>query len=216
MLIIDYDYLIESFFSLSFSWLFTILGSAISCTNEGSRIEVSIVYKDPCIECFCSNQVIVCKKASCYYERCLQLKCKPGQRISYRDPCPVCVDMNAYCRLNGQPNQLSTFDGNKVNYDGSFNHILARDCKAKEFSIHLLNRFDPDLFRYNFTATSLIKSSFNAIVIRLKKIKVRLTRYNVKIGRQIVELPYIKPGIVTIVKHNSKIALRASNGKQLI
>lgn len=175
-------------------------------------MEVSIVFNDPCIECKCSNQVIVCKKAKCYFERCKkEVKCKPGQRISIRNSCPVCVDMNGYCRVQGQPFSVTNFDSKTINYDGVFNHILARDCKAKEFSIHLLKRFDPDLFRYNLSS-SLTTSSFNAIVVRLKKVKVRLTRYNVKIGRQTVKLPYIRAGL-TIVRHDTKIALRASNGE---
>lgn len=192
-----------------------IQGSAIKCLNEGESVEVSFVFKDPCIECRCSNQVIVCKKVKCYYERCkTNTKCLPGQKLIHKKGhyCPVCTDVDGYCRVQGEPFSVINFDGLKYDYNGIFNHVLARDCKTKEFSIHVINRFDPNFLRYN---TSLMHTSFNAIAVRLKKIKVRLTRYGVKIGRKLVDLPYNERGLISIVRQGKKIGLRASNGLRL-
>lgn len=178
-------------------------------------MEVSFAadYKDPCIECRCSNHTIACKKVKCYYDRCkTNTKCPPGQKLAPKkgNYCPVCTDIDGYCRVQGEPFSVINFDGLKYNYNGTFNHVLARDRKTKEFSILVINRFDANFLRYN---TSPIHTSFNAIVVRLGKTKVKLTHFGVKINKRMVDLPYTERGRLIIQRQDNKTALRASNGE---
>lgn len=50
-------------FSFFCSPFFT--GSAIKCFKEGETVKVSFINNDPCIECKCLNQEIVCKREQC-------------------------------------------------------------------------------------------------------------------------------------------------------
>ncbi|KAI1291751.1 Kielin/chordin-like protein [Halotydeus destructor] len=42
-----------------------ISGKAIKCLNEGENVKVSFLYNDPCIQCKCKNQEIVCEREAC-------------------------------------------------------------------------------------------------------------------------------------------------------
>lgn len=104
-----------------------------------------------------------------------------------------------------------TFDGKEYTFDGKCNYILARDCKSKSFSIHLVNRYQNETLNFEMRNSSFIAGS--SIMVKIDDIKVRLGALGkVNVGRKRVRLPHIRLGILSIVRDAHKIVLRANIG----
>lgn len=132
------------------------------------------------------------------------------------DCCPSCQEKDGECRLI-LPSTLSrgmtvkTFDGHTFPFNGLCNYVLARDVEEyRKFSIHVIHDFNGTSRTISSTLDSM------AIVVKLEQVKVRLIRvsgpemWTLRVGRQEAPLPFIKLGILSVIKNSTSIQVRSS------
>jgi hypothetical protein len=108
-----------------------------------------------------------------------------------------------------------TFDGKEFTFEGKCNYILARDCKSKSFSIHLVNKYQNETLNLEMKNNSSIAGS--SLMIKIDEIKVRLGALGrVNVGRKRVRLPHLRLGVLSIVRDAHKVVVRANIGKCLL
>lgn len=167
---------------------FALAGTAIKCDNEGESVKVSLLSHDPCITCKCQNHEIVCQREAC----------RP--------------DEEGQCVLSEKLQHFRTFDGKNYTFDGKCNYIVARDCKSKSFSVHLINQSKHSSMarRNNYTS----KVPYKAVMVKIDQLKVRLGKLGrIRVGRKRVKLPHIKLGILSIVQDGTRVVIRTNMGK---
>lgn len=133
------------------------------------------------------------------------------------DCCPSCQENDGECSMTFSPLpsraiSLKTFDGRSYPFNGLCNYVLARELgKDRRFSIHVIHDFNGTSNTISSTLDSM------AIVVKVEKVKVRLMRvpghemWRIRVGRQEAPLPFIKLGILSVIKTSSSIQLRSSN-----
>jgi hypothetical protein len=105
-----------------------------------------------------------------------------------------------------------TFDGKEFTFEGKCNYILARDCKSKSFSIHLVNKYQNETLNLEMKNNSSVAGS--SLMIKIDEIKVRLGALGrVNVGRKRVRLPHLRLGVLSIVRDAHKVVVRANIGK---
>lgn len=122
--------------------------------------------------------------------------------------CPDCVENDGQCSLKGDPLLLHTFDGHSLKFTGKCNYVLARDCKGKTFSVHILNEATQE----NVIDMRNITSQL-AVTVKIDLIKVRIGPGNkIRIGKREVILPYVKLGILSVIYDGKQVVVRANRG----
>lgn len=146
------------------------------------------------------------------------------------------------CKIENSPSKLFTYDGLSYKYVGQYNYVLSRDCDKKIFSIHLVNSnqnggqiasslpspealsapsFNLDQLNYSLITNNLpthhsssqLQPNFNTLVVKINGIKVRISKTDVRIGRKLVTLPYIKLGVLSVSRNRNKIIVRSEIGE---
>lgn len=107
------------------------------------------------------------------------------------------------CKISNNLTQYATFDGKHFEFAGKCNYIVSRDCKARTFSVHIVNKHNNSS---QVNGTSLM--------VKIDDFKVRLgPSGRVSVGRTRVRLPHIRLGILSIVKDSTKVIVRANIGQ---
>ncbi|XP_053208710.1 BMP-binding endothelial regulator protein-like isoform X2 [Panonychus citri] len=201
-----------------------IQGSPIKCANEGQLIKVPFLPKDPCnISCKCVAGEVTCQRESCFgfegggrsglsgsglfnsggfgsakasvYQNGVGSGSVSAIGINNNNRNKVnsnhqqqLNNKNGFgvCKIDSNPSRLLTFDGFSYKYIGRFNYVATRDCSKKIFSVHLVNTDSG--------------------------IKVRISQSSVKIGRKEINLPYVKLGVLSVIRDGPKIIVRSNIG----
>lgn len=165
--------------------------------------------------CSCSGGDVKCQVEVCPQ----RLVCSKNERLVHLpgDCCPSCQENDGECSLTSSllPStsmSLKTFDGHVFPFNGLCNYVLARDSsEKKKFSIHIIHDFNGT----SRTITSTLDSM--AIVVKVEQLKVRLIRvsgpemWKIRVGRSEAPLPFIKLGILSVIKYSSSLQVRSSN-----
>ncbi|XP_025016516.1 uncharacterized protein LOC107361898 [Tetranychus urticae] len=88
----------------------------------------------------------------------------------------------------------------------------------------LMNTINHDQLNYSLITNNLqthhsssqLQPNFNTLVVKIKGIKVRISKTDVKIGRKLVTLPYIKLGVLSVIRDGRKIIVRSNIGIRVI
>ena len=108
----------------------------------------------------------------------------------------------------GDPH-YKTFDGKIFNFQGSCKYLLTRDCSPaglanQTFSIRITND----------ARDTLAFSWLRTVTVRLGTTKVSLLqKMRVKVDGKKVTLPYIKLGVLSVMKDGYRVILRTNEGK---
>ena len=111
------------------------------------------------------------------------------------------------CTVFGDPH-YKTFDGKIFNFQGSCKYLLTKDCSAGQnnssFSIRITND----------ARDTVAFSWLRTVTVRLGKTKVSLLqKMRVKVDGKKVSLPYIKLGVLSVMKDGYRVILRTNEGK---
>uniref|UniRef100_A0A3B3H332 BMP binding endothelial regulator n=1 Tax=Oryzias latipes TaxID=8090 RepID=A0A3B3H332_ORYLA len=106
--------------------------SMVSCLYQGTTYRSDEQWEvDECTSCTCVSGDVHCRS-----ERCPPLTC--ASVIAPGLCCPRCIPRPATCITFGDPH-YRTFDGRMFHFQGTCTYVLAKDCEAGDFSIHVTN-----------------------------------------------------------------------------
>ena len=169
--------------------------------------------KDTCTRCTCKLGHVECSATTCP-------SCPPGTTPVTQpgECCPACSRMinppqalyappqsEGVCTVFGDPH-YKTFDGRIFNFQGSCKYLLTRDCSSSNstFSIRITND----------ARDTMAFSWLRTVTVRLGKTKVSLLqRMRVKVDGKKVTLPFIKLGVLSVMKDGYRVILRTNEGK---
>ncbi|KAF6020606.1 cv-2 [Bugula neritina] len=192
------------------------------CKLDGEKIKHGKVwFKSQCTKCTCLDGSTHCWTKDC---SSVIINCpKKTHELQYIGGlcCPQCVETNddtgfipcfifqplALCF--GDPH-YRTFDGFLYTFQGTCQYTLAEQCDPakRTFSIQVKNSEWPDKTQYAFTESVLIVT---------KHLEIELQQeLQVKVNTEIVTLPYIKLGHVSIIQKGYSLAVSISLGVSLI
>ncbi|RWS27675.1 BMP-binding endothelial regulator protein-like protein [Leptotrombidium deliense] len=179
----------------------THICSVITCWCKQDNTSGETWKLSRCVTCSCFNGEVKCST-----ESCAQLTCphryKPSRSPSHC--CPSCVESDGNCMLVGS--QLHTFDEKIYAVHTNCNYVLTRDCQRRKFSVHVVNENKVQF-------SSLNATNHNAVVVKVENTKVTLSSNFVRIGRKTVQLPFIKLGVLSVVKDGNKLIVRGNIGE---
>ena len=170
----------------------------------------------PCSQCSCKAGRVSCSSS----QRCPA--CPPGTEPVAQpgECCPACrterksppavfsPPSEGVCTVFGDPH-YKTFDGKIFNFQGSCKYLLTRDCSPagltnQSFSIRITND----------ARDTLAFSWLRTVTVRLGSTKVSLLqKMRVKVDGKKVTLPYIKLGVLSVMKDGYRVILRTNEGK---
>ena len=113
------------------------------------------------------------------------------------------------CTVFGDPH-YKTFDGKIFNFQGSCKYLLTRDC-SKEAATSINSTFSIRIT--NDARDTLAFSWLRTVTVRLGATKVSLLqKMRVKVDGKKVALPYIKLGVLSVMKDGYRVILRTNEG----
>ena len=117
------------------------------------------------------------------------------------------------CTVFGDPH-YKTFDGKIFNFQGSCKYLLTRDC-SKEAAASQNSTFSIRIT--NDARDTLAFSWLRTVTVRLGSTKVSLLqKMRVKVDGKKVTLPYIKLGVLSVMKDGYRVILRTNEGKTIL
>ena len=203
-------------------------GERQSCQWEGTRYNHGDSWNsDTCTSCQCKMGQVTCSENKC-------TPCPTGTTPVHQvgECCPACSRMiqppqalyapapisaqstapqpDGVCTVFGDPH-YKTFDGKIFNFQGSCKYLLTRDCgngntaaTNSTFSIRITND----------ARDTVAFSWLRTVTVRLGSTKVSLLqRMRVKVDGKKVTLPYIKLGVLSVMKDGYRVILRTNEGK---
>jgi len=191
-------------------------GERQSCQFEGVKYSHGQKWQmanDKCTTCTCKLGATDCAPTEC--PAC------PAGSTPISQPgecCPACKKQPVFqppqsegvCTVFGDPH-YKTFDGKIFNFQGSCKYLLTKDCSAGQnnssFSIRITND----------ARDTVAFSWLRTVTVRLGKTKVSLLqKMRVKVDGKKVSLPYIKLGVLSVMKDGYRVILRTNEGARLL
>ena len=198
-------------------------GERQTCEHQGIKYgHGETWFRDTCTTCSCRLGRVKCEAATCP-------TCPPGTSpVSQPGKCcPACSSNNqstaptalrqqqhqqhqlpaqseGVCTVFGDPH-YKTFDGKIFNFQGSCKYLLTSDCGANSsFSIRITND----------ARSTLAFSWLRTVTVRMGETKVSLLqKMRVKVDGKKVALPYIKLGVMSVMKDGYRVILRTNEGQ---
>ena len=173
---------------------------ADTCMYEGKKYQQGQSWNTGCERCSClRNGHIKCQPVPCPITSCPTggvLVQKEGQC------CPTCDDQEGVCTVFGDPH-YKTFDGKIFEFQGSCKYLLSQ---GPGFSVRITNDAR-DSLDFSWSRTVTIRLQNGPKVSLLQKMRV-------KIDGKKVSLPYIRLGVLSVMKDGYRVILRTNEGKK--
>jgi len=186
-------------------------GERQGCMFEGRKYMHGDKWEhEKCSTCSCKQGSTSCTPTMCP-------TCPPGSQPVDQpgECCPACKifqppPSEGVCTVFGDPH-YKTFDGKIFNFQGSCKYLLTKDCSAGQnnssFSIRITND----------ARDTLAFSWLRTVTVRLGNTKVSLLqKMRVKVDGKKVSLPYIKLGVLSVMKDGYRVILRTNEGARLL
>jgi len=160
---------------------------------------------DPCSDCGCEDEEIICRRVSCPTD----IKCTKQQtaQLLPGNCCPVCVQEPGVCTVFGDPHYV-TFDRRQFSYQGDCAYVLSRDCEQRHYSVVVSN--DAKRTRA-YSWTSSVELTLQSTDNLQKMIFSLHHRLIAKLNGKRLTLPYIT-NHVTIRADRGFLRLRSLRG----
>jgi len=191
-------------------------GERQACHFKGKKYSHGDKWQyDKCTTCSCKLGSVDCSETQC--PSC-PMGSTPIKQVG--ECCPACkkqpaifqpaVQSEGVCTVFGDPH-YKTFDGKIFNFQGSCKYLLTKDCSSghnnSSFSIRITND----------ARDTVAFSWLRTVTVRLGKTKVSLLqKMRVKVDGKKVSLPYIKLGVLSVMKDGYRVILRTNEGARLL
>uniref|UniRef100_A0A8D0GN55 Kielin cysteine rich BMP regulator n=1 Tax=Sphenodon punctatus TaxID=8508 RepID=A0A8D0GN55_SPHPU len=164
-----------------------------ACSYQGQRFQSNEHWQvDACTSCTCLSGEVHCRN-----QRCPPATCAADETPALIPGmcCPHCIPRPAACVAFGDPH-YRTFDGKMLHFQGACTYVLAQDCDAGDFSIHVTN---DDRGRQGVSWTKEV-----AVLIGDTRVQL-LQDWLVLVDSQTVTLPFLKEPHLYIERKASTI-----------
>ncbi|XP_077451474.1 kielin/chordin-like protein isoform X1 [Stigmatopora argus] len=172
----------------------------MSCKHQGTVYQSDERWQvDECTGCSC-----VSGDVHCHTERCPPLTCNTDE-IAAVVPglcCPHCLPRAATCIAFGDPH-YRTFDGRMLHFQGACTYVLARDCRAGDFSVHATN---DDRGRQGVSWTKEVTVFVGDVAVQL------LQNWLVKVDGKAVTLPFLREPYIYVERKANTVLLNTNIG----
>ena len=207
-------------------------GERQTCSHQGQTYSHGDTWHvDRCKTCSCKLGRTTCRDTACP-------TCPPGTSpvLQTGECCPACTRLHVpqlaaaahvavpghvfsapapegVCTVFGDPH-YKTFDGKIFNFQGSCKYLLTRDC-SKEAAASQNSTFSIRIT--NDARDTLAFSWLRTVTVRLGSTKVSLLqKMRVKVDGKKVAQPYIKLGVLSVMKDGYRVILRTNEGEILV
>ncbi|XP_025071214.1 kielin/chordin-like protein [Alligator sinensis] len=174
-----------------------------TCSYQGRRFESRERWQvDACTACSC-----VAGEVHCRSQRCPPPACGPDEAPALTPGrcCPHCHPRPATCQAFGDPH-YRTFDGRLLHFQGACTYVLARDCHAEDFSVHVSND------ARGHTGVSWTQE----VVVQVGGTWVQLLQGGeVMVDGEAVTLPFLKEPAVYVERRSGTVLLNTHVGLQV-
>ncbi|XP_053260630.1 kielin/chordin-like protein [Podarcis raffonei] len=175
-----------------------------TCTHQGQTFQSNDHWQvDECTACTCVSGEVHCRN-----ERCPPAACAADETPTLIPGmcCPHCVPRPATCVAFGDPH-YRTFDGKMVHFQGSCTYVLAQDCDAGDFRIHVTN---DDRGRTGVSWTKEVAVMIGDTTVQLLQDRV------VMVDSQTVTLPFLKEPHLYVELKASTLLLNTNIGVKVL
>uniref|UniRef100_A0A8C4W6S5 Kielin cysteine rich BMP regulator n=1 Tax=Gopherus evgoodei TaxID=1825980 RepID=A0A8C4W6S5_9SAUR len=175
-----------------------------SCSYQGQRYQASEHWQvDTCTTCTCVSGEVHCRS-----QRCPPAACAADETPALTPGmcCPHCLPRPATCLAFGDPH-YRTFDGRLLHFQGTCTYVLAQDCQAGDFSIHVTN---DDRGRPGVAWTKEVTVQVGDAVVQL------LQDWLVKVDGQVVTLPFLKEPHLYVERQTNTVLLNTNIGVKVL
>ncbi|XP_037692124.1 kielin/chordin-like protein isoform X1 [Choloepus didactylus] len=176
---------------------------AQSCVHQGREVTSGERWAmDACTSCSCMAGTVRCQS-----QRCPLLSCGSDEApaLSPGSCCPLCLPRPASCMAFGDPH-YRTFDGRLLHFQGSCSYVLAKDCRGRDFSVHVTN---DDRGRSGVAWTQEVTVLVGDAAVRL------LQGGAVTVDGRSVALPFLKEPLLYVELRGRTVILHAQPGLQV-
>ena len=198
-------------------------GERQQCSHNGQKYNHGDTWsKDTCTTCTCKLGQTECSPNTCP-------QCPPGTSpvLQPGDCCPACIrtiqppqplfsppQSDGVCTVFGDPH-YKTFDGKIYNFQGSCKYLLTRDCSSTGASGSGSSTNSSFSIRITNDARDTVAFSWlRTVTVRLGSTKVSLLqKMRVKVDGKKVTLPYIKLGVLSVMRDGYRVILRTNEGR---
>ena len=173
---------------------------ADTCLYEDKKYKRGQSWTSGCDTCTCGHN----GRAFCQPTDCPIKSCPGGGALVQKEGqcCPQCDNTSGICTVFGDPH-YKTFDGRVFKFQGSCKYLLSQ---GPGFSVRITNDAR-DSLDFSWSRTVTIRLQNGPKVSLLQKMRV-------KIDGKKVSLPYIKLGVLSVMKDGYRVILRTNEGKK--
>ncbi|XP_011474483.1 kielin/chordin-like protein isoform X3 [Oryzias latipes] len=178
--------------------------SMVSCLYQGTTYRSDEQWEvDECTSCTCVSGDVHCRS-----ERCPPLTCASDEMPAVAPGlcCPRCIPRPATCITFGDPH-YRTFDGRMFHFQGTCTYVLAKDCEAGDFSIHVTN---DDRGRKGVSWTKEVTVFLGDTAVQL------LQDWVVKVNGDVVTLPFLMEPYIYIEQQTQTVLLNTNIGLKVL